>query len=161
MWLLHFLPDSFLLWVVNMVLIAGAVGTFVAFFLINRLLRWFPSLAPYHLLLQIVSIALLVAGLYWKGGYSVEMEWRAKVAELEAKVAAAEAKSKETNVEIQTKVVTKIKKIKDVQVQIQKEIVEKEKIINAECTVPKDAVTLLNKAAEAPKEKKAFGEEIK
>ena len=150
MWILHFLPDSFLLWVVNMVLIAGAVGTFVSFFLINRLLRWFPGLAPYHLLMQIVSIALLVVGLYWKGGYSVEMEWRERVAELEAKVAAAEAKSKETNAEIQTKVVTKVQKIKDVQVKIQKEIVEKEKIINAECKVPKEAVDLLNQAAEPP-----------
>ena len=150
MWILHFLPDSFLLWVVNMVLIAGAVGTFVSFFLINRLLRWFPSLAPYHLLMQIVSIGLLVIGLYWKGGYSVEMEWRERVAELEAKMAAAEAKSKETNTEIQTKVVTKIQKVKDVQVKIQKEIVEKEKIINAECKVPKEAVDLLNQAAEPP-----------
>ena len=150
MWLLHFLPDSFLLWIVNMVLIAGAVGTVVSFFLINRLLRWFPSLAPYHLIMQIVSIALLVVGLYWKGGYGVEMEWRARVAELEAKLKTAEAKSKEVNTEIQTKVVTKVKHIKDVQVKIQKEIVEKEKVINAECTVPKEAVDILNKAATAP-----------
>ena len=150
MWLLHFLPDSFLLWIVNMVLIAGAIGTVVSFFLINRLLRWFPSLAPYHLLMQIVSIALLVVGLYWKGGYGVEMEWRARVAELEAKIAAAEAKSKEVNVEIQTKVITKVKHIKDVQVKIQKEIVEKEKIIDAECKVPKEAVDILNKAATPP-----------
>ena len=150
MWLLHFLPDSFLQWVIDIVLIAGAVGTFISFFIINRFLRWFPSLAPYHLLMQVLSIVLLVAGIYWKGGYGVEMEWRAKVAELEAKIATAEAKSKEANTEIQTKVVTKVKHIKDVQVKIQKEIVEKERVINAECKVPKEAVELLNKAATAP-----------
>ena len=155
MWILHFLPDSFLLWVVNIVLIAGAVGTFISFFIINRLLRWFPSLAPYHLVMQVVSILLLVAGLYWKGGYSVEMEWRERVAELEAKIAVAEEKSKAVNSEIQTKVVTKVQKIKDVQIKIQKEIIEREKIINAECKVPKEAIDLLNKAATAPTKEEA------
>lgn len=155
MWILHFLPDSFLLWVVNIVLIAGAIGTFISFFIINRFLRWFPSLAPYHLLMQVVSIALLVIGLYWKGGYSVEIEWRERVAELEAKIAVAEEKSKAVNSEIQTKIVTKVQKIKDVQVKIQKEIVEREKIINAECKVPKEAIDLLNKAATAPTKEEA------
>ena len=155
MWILHFLPDSFLLWVVNIVLIAGAIGTFISFFIINRFLRWFPSLAPYHLVMQVVSILLLVAGLYWKGGYSVEMEWRERVAELEAKIAVAEEKSKAVNSEIQTKVVTKVQKIKDVQIKIQKEIIEREKIINAECKVPKEAIDLLNKAATAPTKEEA------
>jgi wobble nucleotide-excising tRNase len=102
------------------------------------------------LILQVIGVIALGAGLYMKGGYSVEMEWRERVAELEAKVAAAEVKSKEVNTVIQEKIVTKIKKVKDVQVKLQREIVEKEKIINAECTVPLEAIELLNKAAERP-----------
>jgi hypothetical protein len=110
----------------------------------------FKFLENWRLILQVIGVIALGAGLYMKGGYEVEMQWRNRVAEMEAKVAAAEAKSKEVNTVIETKVVTKVKKIKDTQVKIQKEIVEKEKIINGECTVPAEAIEILNKAAEKP-----------
>jgi hypothetical protein len=82
-----------------------------------------------------------------KGGYEVEMQWRNRVAEMEAKVAAAEAKSKETNTVIQERVVTKIKRVKEVQVKNREVIKQVEHIINAECTVPKEAIDILNAAA--------------
>ena len=92
MWMLAFLPDAFLAWIINTILITGIIG-FAASFFFGYVVRWLPSIAPYHLLIQVVSIVLLVAGVYFKGGYSVEMDWRAKVAELESKVAIAEQKS--------------------------------------------------------------------
>jgi hypothetical protein len=49
---------------------------------------------------------------YWRGGYAIEQEWRERVAEVEARVAAAEAKSAEENVKIVTKVVTKTQVIR-------------------------------------------------
>ena len=143
MFLLHFLPDSFLELVVNLVLFAGLGLTAISFTIIG----WIPGLRNYKTLAQILGVLLLAAGLYWKGGYGVEMEWRTKVADLEAKVVAAEAKSKETNTVIQTKVVTKIKRVKEVQVKNQEVIKQVEKLINAECTVPKEAVEILNAAA--------------
>jgi|LakMenEpi03Aug12_release.lakeMendotaPanAssembly.Ray.scaffolds.fasta_scaffold48618_8 hypothetical protein len=146
MFLLHFLPDGFLQLIINIVLLSGAVLTGVGFFLVG----FIPGLRNYKTLIQIVGVVLLALGIYWKGGYGVEMEWRAKVAELEAKVKLAEEKSQQVNTVIETKVVTKVKHIKDVQVKIQQQIVEKEKIINGECVVPKEAVELLNKAAEKP-----------
>jgi hypothetical protein len=66
---------------------------------------------------------------------------------MEAKVAAAEEKSKETNTVIQERVVTKIKRVKEVQVKNKEVIKQVEKIINAECTVPKEAIDILNAAA--------------
>jgi len=93
MWMLAFIPDSFLIYVINAILIAGAIGSFLFFFVLHRILRWFPALSPYYLILQVISAVLLVAGIYLKGGYSVEMEWRAKVAELEEKVRVSETKS--------------------------------------------------------------------
>ena len=101
MWMLSFIPDAFLAWVVNTVLIVGAVG-FAASFFFGFVLRYLPSLAPYRMIIQVASIVLLVAGVYFKGGYSVEMEWRAKVAELEEKVKVAEEKSKQVNEKIVT-----------------------------------------------------------
>jgi len=147
MWMLQFIPDSLLLWVIHGILIAGVVGFLLSFFLLNRLLRWFPHLAPIHLLLQILSIILLVGGVYFKGGYSTETEWRARVAEMEQKVAEAEAKSQQTNTVIKTKIVNKIKTVKEYQIVYQDRIKEVEKIIDAECKVAPEAITILNDAA--------------
>lgn len=146
MFLLHFLPDSFLHTVINIVLFTGLSATVIGFFLVG----WIPGLRNYKTLIQILGVVLLVAGIYWKGGYGVEMEWRAKVAEMEAKLKLAEEKSQQVNTVIQEKVVTKVKHIKDVQVKLQKEIVEKERVINGECEVTAEAVEILNKAAERP-----------
>lgn len=146
MFLLHFLPDSFLQTIINIVLLGGAGLTVIGFFLAG----FIPGLRNYKTLVQIIGVILLALGIYWKGGYGVEMEWRARVDELQAKIDAAEAKSKEVNTVIETKVVTKVKHIKDTQVKIQQQIVEKEKIINGECTVPPEAIEILNKAAEKP-----------
>ena len=56
MWMLSFVPDSLLLYIVNAILIAGAIGTFFTFFILHKVVRWLPAIAPYHLILQIISI---------------------------------------------------------------------------------------------------------
>ena len=145
MWVFSFVPDSFLLWIVNTILIAGLIGTFSSYFI-----RFIPPLIPYAGLVKTVGIVLLVAGVYLKGGYGVEMEWRARVAEVEAKVAKAEAQSKEANTVIQKVYVDKIKLITDTKIVIQEKIVEKEKIIDAECKVAPEAIIILNEAAKNP-----------
>jgi len=86
MWMLSFVPDSWLLMAVNGTLIAGVVLTFLSFFVINKILRWFPPLAGWLNLLQTISIAVLLAGVYFKGSYQTEAEWRSKVAEVETKL---------------------------------------------------------------------------
>lgn len=147
MWLLWMIPDDFLLWVVNTVLIVGAVSSFVAFFLMHRLVLWVPALAPWHLPIQILSAILLVAGIYFKGGYGVEMEWREKVRAMEEKVRIAEEKAAEKNIEIQEKIVEKVRVVKDTQVVIREKLVEVEKVIDAECKVVPEAVEIHNAAA--------------
>jgi preprotein translocase subunit SecF len=137
--------------VINSILILGAVLSFLSFFVLHRLVRWFPWITPYHLLLQIVSAVLLVTGIYFKGGYSVEVEWREKVRQAEERVKIAEELSKEANVQIKTQIVEKVKVVKDVQVVIQDRIVEKEKLINSECKVSPEAVGIINDAAKNTK----------
>jgi hypothetical protein len=92
MWILHFLPDALILWICNIVLLAGIVLTATAFF-IQRI----PVINQYRTPAQVLGIALLVMGVYWRGGYAIEQEWRERVAEVEARVAAAETASKEEN----------------------------------------------------------------
>ena len=108
MWLLHLLPDSLILFFTYCLIGAGVLGLVASWFI-----TFIPFLNIYRKWIQIASILLLVAGIYWYGGYSNEMLWRARVAEMEAKVAAAEAKSKETNKEIETKIVERTRVIKE------------------------------------------------
>jgi hypothetical protein len=85
MWMLSFIPDALLIWAINAVLLIGIAGTAVSI-MFKLAIRYFPWIIPYRLLLQVVSVILLVLGVYLKGGYAVEAEWRARVAELEAKL---------------------------------------------------------------------------
>ena len=81
MWILHFLPDALILWICNIVLLAGILLTVAAFFI-----RRIPVINQYRTPAQILGIALLVTGVYWRGGYAIEMEWRERVSEVEKKV---------------------------------------------------------------------------
>jgi hypothetical protein len=152
MWILHFLPDALILWICNIVLFVGIALTAAAFFI-----RRIPVINQYRIPAQVLGIALLVMGVYWRGGYAIEMEWRERVAEVEARVAAAEAKSAEENVKIVTKVVTKTQVIRtrgaDIVKYVDREIVRyDEKFAKGGiCEIPQEFIKAHNSAAEAPK----------
>ena len=126
--------------------------TVTAFF-IKRI----PVINQYRIPAQVLGIALLVAGVYWRGGYAVEQEWRERVAEVEDRVAAAEAKSAEENVKIVTKVVTKTQVIKTrgetITKYIDREIVKYDEKFarGGMCEIPQEFIKAHNSAAEAPK----------
>ena len=151
MWMLSFVPDSFLLYIVNAILIAGAIGTFLTFFILHRVVRWFPAIAPYHLILQIISIVLLIGGVYLKGGYGVEMEWREKLRVAEERARAAEEQAKVVNEVVVTKYKDRVKTVKEQVVVYQDKIKEVEKIINQECKVAPEVVDIHNAAAKNKK----------
>lgn len=141
-WVLSLIPDSFLLWFINILLIVGLAGTVAGFFI-----KFIPFVNTYKLPVQIVSIILLVLGVYFKGGYATEMAWRDKVKAAEERAAIAEEKAKETNVKIQTKIVEKIKVVKEIQVVNRDRIVKEKEYIDKECVVPQVAVDIHNDAA--------------
>jgi hypothetical protein len=145
MWILSFLPDSFLFWVINLILLLGLAGTLSSFFI-----RFIPFLFPYATPIKITGIILLVLGVWFRGGYDVEMKWREKVKEVEAKVAAAEAKSQEVNTVIEKVYVDRVKVVTETKVVIKKQIVEKEKIIDSVCVVVPEVIQIMNEAAKNP-----------
>lgn len=108
MWVLQFLPDSFILYVVYCAMAAGAIGIITSY-----IIKFIPFINIYRTPIQIISIVIFCAGVYWYGGYANEMAWRARVAEMEAKVAEAEQKSQKANEEIQNKVVEKTKIVRE------------------------------------------------
>lgn len=108
MWLLSFLPTAFLEFIINAVLVASIVGVVIGF-----VGSKIPFVGSYSTIIKYASIVLFCIGLYWKGGFSVEKEWRARVEEMQEKVRLAEEKSQQTNTEIQTKVVEKTKIVRE------------------------------------------------
>lgn len=108
MWLLHLLPDSLILFFTYCLIGIGAAGLVASW-----LITFIPFLNIHRKWIQLASILLLVAGIYWYGGYSNEMLWRARVAEMEEKVRLAEEKSQKANTEIETRVIEKTKVIRE------------------------------------------------
>ena len=151
-WMLNLIPDAMLNWVYWAIIAAGITGV-----LAGWLGKWIPFYGNYVKVLQPVGIVLLVLGVWLRGGYDVEMSWRAKVAEAEARVAVAEQKSQETNIVIEQKIVEKTKVIKGkteyITQYLDREVVKKEEIIKyiEQCPVPKEIIDIHNQAAEMNK----------
>ena len=129
-------------------LLAGIVITTIAFL---------PMMAQYRIPTQVLGIALLVAGVYFRGGLSIEQEWRERVAEMEQKVAEAQAESQKVNETVKTKVVTRIKVVRtrgeDIVKYVDREVVRYNTKFapGGQCELPREFVKAINDAAEAPK----------
>lgn len=117
-------------------------------YVVSKLVAWLPIISRYKTPAEILGVVVLVIGSYLFGSHGTEMVWRERVKELEAKVAKAEEEAKQANSVIKEKIVTKVKEIKVFQDRIKEVIVEKEKIIDAQCTVPQEALDILNSSAQ-------------
>ena len=154
MWLLNLMPD----WFYHLIVILSILGLIVA-----SVLKFVPFVSTYRLPIQVISVLLLVFGVWMEGGIVNEAKWEARVKELEEKVKIAEEKSTEKNVEIQERVITQTKVVKekgrDIIQYIDREVVKKEEVVKfiENCPIPKDiidahnAAATLNKAIEAKK----------
>lgn len=144
MWLFSWLPDFF--W--HLLLGAGIVAVVAA-----MLLKRIPFVSNYRIPLQYGGIAAVIFSVWMEGGIANEAKWQARVKELEAKIAVAEAKSKEENVKIVNKVITKTEyykeRGKDIVQYVDREITK----YDTTCPVPKEVVKAHNDAA-TPGDKK-------
>lgn len=151
MWLLHFMPDSLLAFIVDATVIAGVVATVLTCFLLKYLIRFVPALAPHVKTAQILSVLLLLSGVYFRGGYSAEMAWRERVHEMEQKVAQAEQQAREANQQLEKKAEKQVQVIrqrgKTITQYIETEIVKRDN----QCQIPQEFVRAHNMAAERVK----------
>jgi type VI protein secretion system component VasK len=152
MWILHFLPDTLILWFCNLLLLAGVVLTVAGFFA-----HQIPLVSQYQLPFRILGIALLTLGVYFRGGYSVETAWRERVAEVEAKLKIAEQQSTKENTRIQTKTVNRTKLIRErgeeIVKYVDREVVKYDTkfMPGGICEIPQEFIKAHNDAAEVPK----------
>lgn len=151
MWLLHFLPDSLLAFIVDAVLLAGVLATVLTCFLLKHLIRFVPTLAPHVKIAQIASVVVLLSGVYFRGGYSTEMIWRERVREVEARLAQAESESRTANEQLEKKSQQKIQVIKGREIVVKQYIDREITKYNDQCVIPQPFIRAHNDAAEAPK----------
>ena len=150
MWLLHFLPDSYLAFIVDAVLILGLFATILTCFLLKYVVRLIPGLAPHVFVAQVVSVAVFLCGVYFKGGYSTEMAWRERVREVEEKLAQAEKESQAANQKLEKKIKEKVQVIQGRQVIVKQYIDREVTKYDNQCRIPEPFVRAHNNAAEAP-----------
>lgn len=141
MWAFSLIPDSVMTWIINILLLAGVLGVIAGFFI-----RFIPFVNQYRRPVQIISILVLILGVWLKGGESERRVWQERVKELEAKVAKADAASRAANAKMERTVRESQKKIKEnTRVIVKKvpQVITRE----ANCVVPPPAVELYNQAA--------------
>lgn len=138
MWILSFLPD----WIFHLVVIAGVLGLIASTFF-----GFIPFIKQYTLPVKIVSILLLVLGVWFEGAISNNNAWLEKVHALEKKVAEAELKSSQANVALTSAIAEKNKVIANAQFQLKNKIREISSTIDAECKVSPEVINVLNEAA--------------
>jgi hypothetical protein len=135
-------PDAILSWVYWAIIAVGITGMFAGFFG-----KFIPVYGRYISFIKPIGIALVVLGVWLRGGYDVEMAWRAKVAEAEAKVAKAEAESQVVNTKLEVERKKKAKVRTEYITTVKERIVKETQVIDAECKVAPEAISILNDAA--------------
>ena len=145
MWILHFLPDTFIVWFCNILLLTGITATIAGFFA-HRV----PLVSQYQLPFKILGIALLTLGVYFRGGVAVEETWRERVSAVEARLAIAEKASAEANTQIDTRSQKKTTEIRQRTTYIRQYVDREVVLYDAGCAIPEPFVRAHNTAAEAP-----------
>lgn len=152
MWLLNILPE----FVTHLILVIGAVGTVAGF-----VLGMIPFVKTYILPIRVISLLVLSVGLYLEGALAENAVWQARVKEVEAKLATAEAKSQEQNVMIVEKIVKKTERIREkgktITEYIDREVVKNQDVIKyiEICpTIPDPIIKSINDAAKMRSEVK-------
>jgi hypothetical protein len=141
-WMLGLLPE----WIWSLLLAAGVTAL-----LASWAFKFIPFVKQYTLPIQVAGTVATIVSVWFLGAAANEEKWQARVKEVEAKIAAAELKSKEKNIEIQTKIVKQTQVIKergeDIIKYIDREVVKYDNT----CPVPKEVIKALNDAAGVPK----------
>ena len=136
------LPAGLTHWIVNLMLLAGAVGL-----LASWIGRWIPFFDAYARLLKPIGIVLLLCGVYFKGGEATNDAWRNRIADLEAKIAVAESKSKDANIKLADAVKERNQAIQESKTAVQNKLKDAAVKIDAECRLDPAAVEILNESA--------------
>ena len=144
MWILQWLPS----WIFYLILIIGLLG-----FLVTYLLKFIPLpvLAIYRTPIQIVSVVLIVIGVYMSGSIANNEAWEARVLEVKTQLAEAEARAQQENVRVVEKIVVQNKIIREQGQQVIKYVDREVVKYDTRCEIPRVFVDAQNQAAKGAK----------
>lgn len=137
MWLLNWLPD----FVIHLMVIAGVLGIIASWFF-----GFMPFISQYKLPIQIISILVLVLGIWTEGANSNNNAWLLKIKDMEVKVAQAETQSAHVNTVLVETILEKEKIIKDKQNELKNAI---NKYATDSCRLSNASVSLFNSSSQA------------
>lgn len=169
MWMLSFLPD----FVIHLIFIVGVLGTIAGF-----VLGFIPLISRYKLPIQVISLVLLSAGLWFEGGLANEARYKSEHERLKALIAKQEAEATAMNQKLSAasaardaaiaergekivetvdhyikgdpvQIVKEINLSEEERAKLQKQIEELQKA-EKECKVPELLIQQLNSAATRP-----------
>ncbi len=142
MFILQFLPD----WVFHALLVAGILGTLAGF-----LLGMIPLIKRYSLPIRIISPIVLSFAIFLEGALIDNQLWQLRVAEVEAKLAKAEAESAKANTQLVDKANKKNNKQKENTLVVKQYITREVTKYDNTCMIPKEFVKAHNDATEQAK----------
>jgi hypothetical protein len=142
MWILHFIPDSWLYQAVIAIMGIGLTGFIGGFFL-----SFIPGIKFWGGVIKYISLAILVVGVYFFGSYSTEMTWRARAEAMQKKLDQASAKSKQKTALLQKKLNAQTLIIKQKAKDNANAIKKNADKIDADCKLTDTAIQLHNNAA--------------
>lgn len=137
-WLLQLIPD----WIFHLILLTGIVGMTASF-----VLAFVPFVSQYRSTIQIVSVLLLVVGVYYAGAISNNNAWEQKVSDLEVKLAKSEKQAAELNTLLIEQLLQNEKKIVEINNLNKKYLDSIKTKINNECKIGGEVINLHNSAA--------------
>jgi len=140
LWFIQLIPTSWLEFAALMILIVGAVMFFA-----GHIFKYTPFVKQYNFPLRVIGFVLLLAGAYFNGGLGVEMEYRARIEEMKARIEVFEQKSAEENVRIEKEIQTETTIVKEDTAETLAELERLREQINANCELTPDMIELYNK----------------
>jgi len=142
-WILSLIPEWILVTLIHGTVVVGLVLTFC-----GGLLKFIPVINPYAAIVKQIGIVLLVIGVFFEGGLAVEQSYRARIAEMQAKIKEAEIQSVKLNEKLTVEVSKNKELIKEKVNKNAKDIEAKREAMNAEGKLSDDAWVLYNRAVE-------------
>jgi hypothetical protein len=143
LWFIQLIPTSWLEFAALMILIVGAVMFFAGY-----IFKYTPFVKQYNFPLRVIGFILLLAGAYFNGGLGVEMEYRARIEEMQKRVELAEEESRKANSQIEKVIEQQTVVIKQDTEETLAEIERLKAEINANCELTPEMIILYNRGME-------------
>lgn len=151
MWLLNFVPEELIRWVIHGIVALGATMYLASTFVKMLTSRLAPGIAATAMGIRLLGAAMLIAGIYFEGGHGVEMEWRHRVDEMQQRVQQAQQASATATAALEQAQRDRAQAIAQTTTLMQSRIQAQRTQINNACRVDPAAIDLYNQIISGPR----------